>query len=600
MKRFTGIAVVAVLVGGFLLGPAVLADGEDSGWTIEGVGTTSVEKDDACNILLKYDYDVPSFESEKTWVMTRTAGATGTFEVSWKLNGFHGWFLDWVELYVFADDEEGTTTQTLVATPHQEFVSGETDGPFTFSGTFTVDLTEGEEWGFIVKGANFDSGGALRGTLTLYDTTAPTLAPVATPFALWPPDHDMREVVVQANVDDDCCDAPALSVEISSNEPVNGDDGTSPDWEVLSIDDETGEITLNLRAERDINGEGRIYTIEVTATDAAGNEATESVEVIVPLPPNNGYGPYDRPVFLVISLPGEDDPGTFEEEGKTYFLNIGKFIAGQEIPNTRFEILDILDDIELPDGLVFEDLDGSEFTILGSFNTFSESSIHLMSPSGAPIPRFVQDAFYAASPFFDSIPGFPAPTVEQVAQFIFETAVGFGMPVTYQQILQYIFIPGEEPLVCSNCEAEGELFPHDDPTEALFGYQFVVDEDTGGIDVAVSYKVEIDLKPDDDENVVNYKSKGKVWCAILWTDGFDPLEEVVIDSVLLGAAGPVQSKEEDVNDDGHDDLVLKFERTEIGLTKDTEVVTLTGETYAGGLIEGEDMVVADPGDGKKK
>ncbi|HEX5139042.1 MAG TPA: hypothetical protein VFY93_18885, partial [Planctomycetota bacterium] len=405
MKRFTGIAAIVLLAGGLGLGPTVLADGEDDGgWTITGVGTTGVEEGDDCSVLLKYDYDVPSYETEKTWTMTKQADTSGSVEISWKLDGFHGWFADWVELYVFADGEEGTTTQTLVATPHQEFASGETDGPFHFSGTFTVDLTEGYDWGFIVKGANFDSGGALRGTIALLDTTPPTLDPTATPSALWPPDHEMREVVVQANVHDDCCQAPALSVEITSNEPVNGDDGTSPDWEVVSIDDETGEITLNLRAERDITAEGRIYTIAVTATDAAGNETTESVGVEVPLPPNNGYGPYDRPVFLVFSLPPVDEDGEpqgtgeFADKGKTYFLNIGKFVAGQEIPNTRFEILEILAQIDLPDDLTLADLEGSEFTVIGSFNTFSEHSIHLMSPSGEPIPRPVQDAFYAASP----------------------------------------------------------------------------------------------------------------------------------------------------------------------------------------------------------
>ena len=37
-----------------------------------------------------------------------------------------------------------------------------------------------------------------------------------------------------------------------------------------------------LRAERDGSGDGRQYTIAVKATDAAGNEGSASVEVVVP------------------------------------------------------------------------------------------------------------------------------------------------------------------------------------------------------------------------------------------------------------------------------------------------------------------------------
>ena len=40
---------------------------------------------------------------------------------------------------------------------------------------------------------------------------------------------------------------------------------------------------LELRAERDERGPGRTYTIEVTATDATGNQTTEVVAVTVPL-----------------------------------------------------------------------------------------------------------------------------------------------------------------------------------------------------------------------------------------------------------------------------------------------------------------------------
>lgn len=39
---------------------------------------------------------------------------------------------------------------------------------------------------------------------------------------------------------------------------------------------------MDLRAERAGNGDGRVYTVELTVADAAGNVGTTSVEVHVP------------------------------------------------------------------------------------------------------------------------------------------------------------------------------------------------------------------------------------------------------------------------------------------------------------------------------
>jgi hypothetical protein len=64
---------------------------------------------------------------------------------------------------------------------------------------------------------------------------------------------------------------------VTSSEPVTGvTDKTSPDWEI------TGPLSLNLRAERLETGPGRIYTITVQCTDAAGNNSTKNAKVTVP------------------------------------------------------------------------------------------------------------------------------------------------------------------------------------------------------------------------------------------------------------------------------------------------------------------------------
>jgi hypothetical protein len=44
----------------------------------------------------------------------------------------------------------------------------------------------------------------------------------------------------------------------------------------------TGDLTLNLRAERSNKGTGRVYTITIECVDASGNVSTKTVTVTVP------------------------------------------------------------------------------------------------------------------------------------------------------------------------------------------------------------------------------------------------------------------------------------------------------------------------------
>ena len=66
---------------------------------------------------------------------------------------------------------------------------------------------------------------------------------------------------------------------MESNEPVigRGDGEAALDWVI------TGDHTVLLRAERSGDGSGRIYTINIEATDAAGNvSVSKTVTVTVP------------------------------------------------------------------------------------------------------------------------------------------------------------------------------------------------------------------------------------------------------------------------------------------------------------------------------
>lgn len=94
---------------------------------------------------------------------------------------------------------------------------------------------------------------------------------------LWPPNHKMTDITVDYSVSDNCS-AVNTSLSVISNEPLNGtgDGNTAVDWVVVDAHH------VQLRAERDGDGTGRIYTITITATDSAGNTSAQTVTVSVP------------------------------------------------------------------------------------------------------------------------------------------------------------------------------------------------------------------------------------------------------------------------------------------------------------------------------
>ena len=89
----------------------------------------------------------------------------------------------------------------------------------------------------------------------------------------------MVEVTVTVDPERVCDPAPTCQiVDVTSNEPINGlgDGNTEFDWEI------TGDLTVNLRAERAGVAIGRVYTIHVECTDDGGNTTTATVDVSVP------------------------------------------------------------------------------------------------------------------------------------------------------------------------------------------------------------------------------------------------------------------------------------------------------------------------------
>ncbi|HLK11233.1 MAG TPA: hypothetical protein VKW76_07625 [Candidatus Binatia bacterium] len=145
--------------------------------------------------------------------------------------------------------------------------------------TLTVQQALGSETYFVKAVDAFMQADEASATISVVDTTPPTIAGVtATPDLLWPPNHKMVPVTVAVTASDTCGAATCQITSIASNEPLNGKgDGNTPvDYEI------TGPLTADIRAERATGGTGRVYTITVGCSDPSGNTSSATAEVVVP------------------------------------------------------------------------------------------------------------------------------------------------------------------------------------------------------------------------------------------------------------------------------------------------------------------------------
>ena len=141
-------------------------------------------------------------------------------------------------------------------------------------------------------------------TVTVQDTTPPAVMVTTNVASLWPPNHSMRAVQIVVMATDACAepgDILPIIVTVSSDEPdnasdngdgnttgdVNGSDGyTSPVTVTSMLVYNSGAQayvgTIQLRAERADNDDGRKYTIDVMAFDDENNFNSTSCCVVVP------------------------------------------------------------------------------------------------------------------------------------------------------------------------------------------------------------------------------------------------------------------------------------------------------------------------------
>jgi hypothetical protein len=94
--------------------------------------------------------------------------------------------------------------------------------------------------------------------------------------SLWPPNHKLVQVATVTAADAISELSPgSLHVSVTSNEP-------SSDPKIGIAPNRSGGFTVQLQADRLGSGNGRVYTLNATAMDIAGNLATATATCMVP------------------------------------------------------------------------------------------------------------------------------------------------------------------------------------------------------------------------------------------------------------------------------------------------------------------------------
>ena len=152
-------------------------------------------------------------------------------------------------------------TANSVIDLHQALPAG-----YVSSVALTIDPSDGSIYGY---GTNATGTHALK---WYADTIPPTISDLKVhPTQIWPPDGKLVDATLDYHVTDNADPHPKSSLTVTCNEP------TSP-GDVVVVD----LHHVKLRADRGTKGSGRVYTIWVTATDAAKNSSRQAVTVTVP------------------------------------------------------------------------------------------------------------------------------------------------------------------------------------------------------------------------------------------------------------------------------------------------------------------------------
>ncbi len=118
-----------------------------------------------------------------------------------------------------------------------------------------------------------------------FDTEPPVINGISESLFDWPPNHKYKTFNIEdfvISVSDNCSELgldDLIITQVSSDEPDNDrGDGSTVDDTMIATDGKS----VDIRIEREGMGNGRVYTIDIQATDERSNSATESFQVHIP------------------------------------------------------------------------------------------------------------------------------------------------------------------------------------------------------------------------------------------------------------------------------------------------------------------------------
>ena len=192
-----------------------------------------------------------------------------------------------------------TATAVDACSPSVQMANSLTSGGASAAGSYPLGTTP------VAFSATDPSGNVATCAVPVKvrDTTPPTLAILADPPSLWPPNHDLVAVHIAGQVRDICDPNPQVAlVSVTSSEPDDapgaGDGNTTGD--IAGADLGTADGEVNIRAERNGIGPGRVYQMTYRAVDSSGN-ATPAF-ALVTVPHDQGSGP--EPLLMRVEPDG--------------------------------------------------------------------------------------------------------------------------------------------------------------------------------------------------------------------------------------------------------------------------------------------------------
>jgi hypothetical protein len=133
----------------------------DQSWQADGPGNKSVTKINTNTVQFHYDNNTwGNFSGEWTYTTNTLATKTETINFNYDYSGLHSWYMATARARAFADGPSGRVYYELYNDPNAS-LSG---NGFSTTGTASIHVTTGYNYGFVLDGSHFDASYILQGT----------------------------------------------------------------------------------------------------------------------------------------------------------------------------------------------------------------------------------------------------------------------------------------------------------------------------------------------------------------------------------------------------------------------------------------------------